>query len=129
MSHDAASGMLKPNIIINPYAKTQEGNLTQQLNCGARALDLRVQLKGNDSLVFHHGKVVVDYKVREAMSEVREWLRTNPLEFVVLSWTCRSNSQRCFEILNQTLLNVSLPYLYQDCMELNKLSVSEAIRI
>ena len=44
MAHDAASGALEGSAlpdIVRLWAQTQSGNLSVQLGCGARALDLR----------------------------------------------------------------------------------------
>ena len=47
------------------------------LDCGARALDLRVHvLAQSTQLVFQHGRVVIDHTVQAALQEVRRPRRT-----------------------------------------------------
>jgi len=114
MAHDAATGMLEPNYVaVYEYAQTQQGNLSEQLSCGARALDLRVKLI-NGKLEFHHGQVKIDYGFEKGMNDVKEWLREHPQELVVLHWVCHGGDT-CWEALKDELLNLNLPVLYDDC--------------
>ena len=49
--------------------RPNETALRLQLDCGARAFDLRVKVEGQE-LIFDHGPVDVHHSVREALREV-----------------------------------------------------------
>ena len=89
-SHDAATGYIKPNTLTPDgltysYTKTQKGTFYQQLQDGARALDLRPKLLYNGTVVFHHGKITVQsVSFAEALSHVIQWCQENPTEIVFL---------------------------------------------
>jgi hypothetical protein len=56
LSHDAGTGYLptEDNIVYN-YGKNQNGGLIEQLDCGARALDIRPFRTDAGELKMHHG--------------------------------------------------------------------------
>ena len=58
MSHDSGTGYLNTFSVIEDWAKTQRGNFTQQLDCGARAFDVRV-ITIQDQAMMHHGIVKI----------------------------------------------------------------------
>lgn len=125
MAHDAATGMLEPNhIAVYKYAQTQRGNLPEQLNCGARALDLRlILIKGK--LEFHHGGVRIDYAFERGMNDLKEWLKEHPQELVVLNWACHGGYS-CWEALKDELSSLNLPALVEACDTLNDLTIHDA---
>lgn len=49
--------------IVFDWTKTQHGTFTDQLNCGARAFDLRLTKANDDILIFHHGGIEVNLTV------------------------------------------------------------------
>jgi len=133
MAHDAATAMLslQPTAhgseILNPYAQTQaNGTLYDVINCGARALDLRVN-RTNAEIKFHHGGVKIAYNVSDAILDVVKFLKQNQEELIVLYWTC--NDELCYEVLNQTLSQLNIPLLYGNCTGLANLDVSEVRRV
>jgi len=134
MAHDAATAMLslqpttQQSEIVNPYAQTQaNGTLYDVVNCGARALDLRLIRTNAATIKFHHGPVQIAYNVSDAVLDVVKFLKQNPEEFIVLLWTC--NDEVCYEVLNQTLSELNLPLLYGNCTGLANLNVSEVRRL
>jgi hypothetical protein len=89
-SHDAATGYIRPNTLSPDgltwsYTKTQKGGFYQQLQDGARALDLRPKLLYNGTVVFHHGKITIHtISFEDALVEVIQWCQENPTEIVLL---------------------------------------------
>jgi len=89
MSHDSATGYIKARKkskvgLVWPYAKNQVGNVYQQLDAGARALDLRVKLLTNGSLGFHHGVVTIPVLFETLLQDAIQWCSHNPDELVLL---------------------------------------------
>ena len=90
MSHDAATGymqrsqLLRADGITWSYTQTQTGDLYQQLQDGARALDLRPKLWQNGTVVFHHGIITVPVSFEMALQDVIRWCNENPTEIVLL---------------------------------------------
>ena len=89
LAHDAATGYiqrnhLSPDGLTWSYSKTQVGSLYQQLQDGARALDLRPKLWRNGTVVFHHGAITVPVHFETALADVLQWCRENPTEVVLL---------------------------------------------
>lgn len=88
-AHDAATGYIQPNHLSPEgltwsYTKTQVGSFYQQLQDGARALDLRPKLWRNGTIVFHHGAITVPVNFESALGEVLRWCQENPTEIVLL---------------------------------------------
>lgn len=89
LAHDAGTGY-EPRYFCNHYnpignyAVCQRGNLTEQLNCGARAFDIRPYKKLDGSLVMHHGGTVYHVLVKDALHEVLVWLESHPDELVIV---------------------------------------------
>lgn len=94
LSHDAATGyvglgVFSPDSLIPATAnfiKTQDRGFAEQLNCGARALDLRLGFENqNGPLKFHHAKYYMeDQTVQNTMPEIKQWAQENPDELVIL---------------------------------------------
>jgi len=92
MSHNAATGYLptlspkKPiTQALATYAKNQVGSVYQQLNHGARALDLRPKLLMNGTIIFHHGNFVeIPISYERLLQDVVRWCTENPEELVLL---------------------------------------------
>lgn len=81
LSHNAATGYL--NGITTSYAKNQQGNIYEQLNDGARAIDARPKLLQNGSLIFHHGIIDIQKNYQDALLEAIQWCKHNPQEIVL----------------------------------------------
>jgi hypothetical protein len=84
MAHDAATGYLDGTDLITQWAKTQSTGLFGQLQCGARALDIRPLLLRNGTLVMHHGFVDVPRKLEDGIAEVIDWSRRHRRQLVLL---------------------------------------------
>ena len=65
------------------FSQTQSLNLAEQLECGARAIDLRI---GVDKKRLHcyHGTEKLDYSFEDAFNTMKTFLDENPSEFIVI---------------------------------------------
>lgn len=79
MSHNAATGYIRPGAfskqgVIWQYAKNQVGSIYQQLDDGARALDLRPKLLANGTVIFQHGYLVsIHVSLEQVVAEAIRW--------------------------------------------------------
>jgi hypothetical protein len=85
LAHDSATGYVGDDIERNQI-KAQEKDFVGQLNCGARALDLRLGFQNSGGpLQFHHGPFyMTDQTVPNTMPGVRDWAAAHPSELVLL---------------------------------------------
>jgi hypothetical protein len=83
-SHDAATGYLKTVNVLSTYAKNQVGSAYDQLNFGARALDLRPKLLGNGTITFQHGSVHIPVTLEALVADAVRWCNENDDELVLL---------------------------------------------
>jgi hypothetical protein len=87
LSHNAATGYADS---VTPFVKNQNMDFTGQLNCGARALDLRLGYQTSEQqdkrdLKFHHTKYMEDQTVANDIGkDVKAWAKRNPDELVIL---------------------------------------------
>lgn len=108
MSHNSATGYLNArnnndgnisyvipgaktaavNRVLGLYGKTQVGSVYDQLNNGARALDLRPKIYANNSIGFHHGDLIdvplASIDLETLIQQVKKWCRDNPKELVLI---------------------------------------------
>lgn len=80
-THDSAAYKMNGlSIFTQPWAKTQDLTITQQLDAGIRYLDLRIY----DDLSMHHGISWVGENLEYHLKEIISFLNANPSEFVVV---------------------------------------------
>lgn len=91
MTHDAATGYAKDGHCsirtpLNNWAVTQtQGGFLKQLECGARAFDLRPYVKSNGAAVFmHHGDVVFETDIKHSVGEIIKWSESNTNSIIFL---------------------------------------------
>eukprot|EP00934_Nitzschia_sp_Nitz4_P006805 Nitzschia sp. Nitz4//scaffold266_size26515//8448//9698//NITZ4_008255-RA/size26515-processed-gene-0.2-mRNA-1//1//CDS//3329544862//6795//frame0 len=88
MAHDAATGYLTNHhgmsLPINLYAKNQVGTVYQQLQDGARALDVRPHLLLNGTVLLHHGMITIPVSLQTLVQDARQWAQENPSELVLV---------------------------------------------
>jgi hypothetical protein len=95
LSHDAATGYMSRNMrsksgLARRYTQTQVSGTSRtsfydQLDDGARALDIRPLLLQNGTIVFQHGIIRIDnVDIYAAMQHVLQWCHDNPRELVLL---------------------------------------------
>ena len=77
-THDSAS--LYENATSLGFAKTQDLNLTQQLNLGVRFFDIRL----NKNLDVYHGPVFQHLTFAQVITACADFLRTNPGETILM---------------------------------------------
>lgn len=74
--------------LLSLYGKNQVGTAYDQLNDGARALDLRPKVYDNGTVGFHHGTLIdvplVSITLGGLLDDVRRWCRDNPTELVLV---------------------------------------------
>lgn len=89
-SHDTGTGNGFPGITTSIYgpfgdrfARTQDRNLEQQWDAGIRAFDLRPCVK-DDYINVNHGIMPTNLRFDTALYFLRDKLRENPSEFVII---------------------------------------------
>jgi len=102
MTHDAATGLVPLTDVRNVggFFRTQNIDLLAQVQCGARALDLRLiwtvkvsagmSATRNAGLYFHHGGKggLIDYSsFAEQLHILKSWGQSNPNELLILTVT------------------------------------------
>ncbi|MBO1138226.1 phosphatidylinositol-specific phospholipase C domain-containing protein, partial [Enterococcus faecalis] len=105
-THDSTTYKLNGiSTITEPWSKTQDWTITDQLNHGIRYLDFRIY----DDLSMHHGVAWVGENLEYHLNEVISFLKNNPEEFVII----RLKSEQ--ENSNATILKQNLTkLLFQD---------------
>lgn len=83
------------------------GTFTDQLNCGARAFDLRAKVSG-DSLIAHHGAVSINHKISDILTEVVQWAGQNPNE-LVLVYGSHCAGTNCEQMFKDALSSAQIP--------------------
>ena len=74
--------------LLSLYGKTQVGTVYDQLNNGARALDLRPKIYNNGTIGFHHGSLI-DIPLNSItlgglLKDAKKWCKDNPKELVLI---------------------------------------------
>jgi len=87
-----------------------------QLECGARAFDVRPGPIYDSELVMHHGNVVMHKPLKTALQEIVSWLHTTPEEFVWVYVTDYEDQYR--DTLRSTLASINLSMTDMTCTEL-----------
>ena len=155
MSHDAGTGYLKHNQGLlangatNLYAKNQIGDVYEQLDDGARALDVRPKLLSNGTIVLHHGAVPIPVTLERLVTDALRWARDNPDELVLIlhsnfAYPASSSAQNTDDYDNEddaivpsadtTVGSLSQVYSdlgvnYVECSDLYGLTVGEAMEL
>mmetsp|Transcript_31513 Transcript_31513/g.52587 ORF Transcript_31513/g.52587 Transcript_31513/m.52587 type:complete len:461 (+) Transcript_31513:338-1720(+) len=146
MSHDAATGYLPQTTVyaaMNSYGKNQIGTVYQQLNDGARALDVRPKLLANGTVVCHHGAVSIPVTLNQLVRDAIRWCQDNPEELVLifhsnLAYPSQGNdddSSEGYTPSAETALSVlsqvyeSLKVAYVQCQDVYGLTVGETMQL
>ncbi|KAF4698919.1 hypothetical protein FOZ63_027477 [Perkinsus olseni] len=132
MSHDAGMGYTEPSLQnIVRWSKNQVGDLRQQVDCGARAFDMRGAC-GDDGVVrIHHGIFVIDVPLRKALEDLIAVAGERPQELLLVQYQqylpdteeCRREVWKVSEGLG---LMKSLGGGGDSCEKLRGLTVGEA---
>lgn len=166
LSHDAATGYLSSahhyakgsdNAAVHLYAKNQIGSVYQQLDDGARALDIRPKLAvveervdGNDNddndgrqtttttttVACHHGAIGIDITLERVVQDALAWCRDNPDELVLivhhnLSYPSNGDISPSAGTAVKALSSVyqALGVTYVECNDLYGLTVGETMEL
>lgn len=141
MSHDAATGYIKRTSlsgggVIASYGKNQVGTAYDQLNNGARALDLRPKYLNNGTVIFHHGMVNIPVTLEQLVSDVVRWCGENDDELVLLlaSELGYESSEDEYSDDNPAITAIASVYSalgvsYVHCNDLYGLTVEETMEI
>ena len=74
--------------LLSLYGKTQVGTVYDQLNDGARALDLRPKIYNNGTVGFHHGSLIDiplnSITLSGLLEDAKQWCNDNPTELVLI---------------------------------------------
>ena len=137
MSHDAATGYIKSTELSktglsSPYSKTQSGSVEQQLNDGARALDLRPKLLANGTVVFQHGVIQIPVSFHDLVADAVRWCGNNDNELVLLlpsnfAYESASSSYSIVSAMSDVYQDIGVNYLH--CNEVYGLTVGEAMEL
>ena len=122
------------------------GDVYQQLDDGARALDVRPKLLSDGTVVLHHGALSISITLETLVTDAIRWSNDNPTELVLilhhnLAYSSASNdddngseSSNNFNVpsadtavaaLSQVYANLGVPYV--SCSDLYGLTVGEAM--
>lgn len=98
------------------YVKCQFKNLTEQLSCGVRALDLRPKVNQNDKdVLIYHGPSNTGIKMSDAFNKSIEFLKENPSETIVfLIKDENSNGGKGIEKSIKYVVDYYKDYIYQN---------------
>ena len=108
-THDSGTGRV--TVFTEGYAKCQSKSITEQLNCGIRYLDLRINEKG---LINHGGvscwkSLFKKLYIQDIENYITDFLKSNSSETVILQIKSEGGGN-CANIVNKTLVNSSLYY-------------------
>jgi hypothetical protein len=139
MSHDSATGYLRkgfPSSAISLYAKNQIGTAYQQLNDGARALDLRPKLLQNGTVVLQHGVVTIPITLKVLVSDAIRWCNENQDELVLLfhsnlkyEFDNVTNDGGATAVAALSAVYKNLGVAYVECDDINGITVQEAMEM
>ena len=130
-AHNAATGYLQvPSDFtgaLEGYAKNQEGNFTELLNCGARALDLEFILNADQVVAFGHGDVQIDgISIEDGIQEINDWvMNVAPDELILLSVDACDG---CADAVNATLDGLGIQFI-TSCSLLKGFTVGDALEL
>lgn len=94
--------------IVRKWGRTQEADIVQQLNAGARYFDLRIARKENDPdptrLYFYHG-LLTHSDVETVLRYIKDWAEMHPKEIVILALSHFKGFEHNTNQLHEHLIN------------------------
>lgn len=138
MSHDAGTGYLSSSkgisVATKLYAKNQVGSVYDQLNNGARALDVRPKLLQNGTVVLHHGALGIGTTLETLVTDAMKWCNENPGELVLILHSNLAYEENIYpdadtavEALSQVYEYLGIPYV--ECGDVYGLTVEETMEM
>ncbi len=134
MSHNAGTGYLNPAAtgLAAPYAKNQIGNVYQQLQDGARALDIRPKLLRNGTVILQHGSTIdIPVSFETVLTDAIRWCREHPDELVL--WlpshfaTQDDYDGDMVAVLSSLYQQYNVPYVH--CSQVYGMTVGEVLQL
>jgi len=133
-AHNAATGyMTTPPIsdigqyLTKAFAKNQEGSFYDQLNDGAKALDLRVQYSEEKGLQFKHGKVVVEeIEWSDGINDIIRFHEENEDEPVILVYS-HLRGEGALEAIQESFTSFNISMV--ECADLVGVTIGEALEL
>lgn len=129
MTHDSATSYYASSTcgltkLVQDYVMTQApGTFSQQLDCGARAFDLRPYQDGT-KLLLHHGDVVINHAVSDVLTDVATWASQHPDEFVLIYGSHCSGGNECPQMFSDALKSAKIPVV--ECSDIAALTLGTA---
>ena len=133
MSHDAATGYMKRSSPKALYAKNQIGTVYEQLNNGARALDVRPKLLNNGTVVTHHGAVGISVTLETLVTDAIRWCNDNQDELVLIFHgnlayqNITPSADTAVEALSEVYDSLGVTYV--ECGDVYGLTVQETMEL
>ena len=90
-------------------ARTQDKSIKQQLQCGVRYFDIRVQFKDGDTFIFH-GPISGE-KFEPIIDDVKEFLQNNPSETLILDFQHFKGGEQVMEKVEGALCDKIAEFL------------------
>jgi hypothetical protein len=136
LAHDSATGYVGAGAtsasgvpMTAAFIKTQSRDFQGQLNCGARALDLRLGFeRAGEPLKFQHDRFYMDQTVESTMPSVLNWAKEHPTELVILLLShCQhgSGSTACNGDFSKPFLDLGINVI-SDAPKLAGMTLAEA---
>jgi len=134
-SHNAATGYLKAVNLVSTYGKNQIGTAYDQLNNGARALDLRPKLLANGTTVaLQHGSIHIPVSLLQLVQDAIRWCNENQDELVLLLpsnlvyESCADTTDGAYVTAMQRVLDTA-GVAYLSCTSVYGLTVAQVMEL
>ena len=136
-SHNAATGYITPTSLSKTglswwYSKNQVGSVYQQLNDGARALDLRPKYVNQTTVVFSHGSITIQIALEQLLQDAIQWCRDNPSELVLLlpsHFDCANNNERYGLVTAMSSIYQQYGITYLSCSDVYGWTVGDLMTV
>ncbi|KAF4677387.1 hypothetical protein FOL47_001973 [Perkinsus chesapeaki] len=116
------------------WSKNQVGDLQQQLDCGARAFDLRGACRDDGVVRIHHGIFVINVPLQRALQDLITWAGTHPDELLLVQYQqYLPDTEECRREVGNVSESLGLMKSFggsgMPCDELRGLTVGDAKRL
>jgi hypothetical protein len=100
--------------------------ITDQLNCGARALDLRPHVNKKGELIFHHDVIEVHVPFSQVMQEIVTWSGSHTGDDdLVLAMMSHCDGSNCMDLTTKALAAAGVPVA--DCGQVSSMTLGSAL--
>lgn len=120
------------NAITNQRSATNSnGTLVDLLDSGARAMDMRMFVKADGSVIFHHGVLItIDTPLETLIADADAWLSEHPTELITFNmWQCEvavpgGDPFKCGNQVSRVLAENNV-HTVSDCSTLSNCTVGQ----